>query len=262
MRGKDGVDLAILTALEVERAAICSVFGLGDGQREKRGGRVYWRGQLRLEDGEFYEIVVGQPREMGQVEAALLASDAIRDWSPSAALLVGIAASAKKDVKLGDVVVGHSVLYHEHGKVTPEGTQAHPEMIVADALLLNQVVGLPSWAESVPAVPPDGTIRHPRVHHGVIASGEKVIADAATRGAIAATHRKIMAIEMESYGFSRAVWQSLGQVRHLNIRGICDEGDEKKDDRWHLYAATSAAAFARHFLRDRPIEPKGSVRPQ
>jgi len=88
---------------------------------------------------------------------------------------------------------------------------------------------------------------------GVIASGEKVIADAAVRDQIASGHRNILALEMEGYGFSRAIWQSSKQVRHLVIRGICDDGSPAKDDRWHEYAASAAAAFTRHFVLDRPL---------
>ncbi|WP_437518088.1 phosphorylase family protein [Sorangium sp. So ce1099] len=246
------IDFAILTAIEVERKAVCAAFGLGQANRVKKEGRTYWSGKLPLKNGEHYAILVAQPRDMGQVEAALLASDVIRHWSPTAALLVGIAASTDKDVQLGDVVVGRSVYYYEHGKVTAEGTKPQPEMIMADAALLAAAVTL-DWEETVPDRP-DGSEAQPKRHLGVIASGEKVIASAAARDAIIAPNRKILALEMEGHGFSRAVWQSFEHVRHLDIRGICDDGSEKKDDRWHKYAATAAAAFAKHFLADRPLE--------
>jgi len=100
-----------------------------------------------------------------------------------------------------------------------------------------------------------------RLHQGIVASGEKVIADVAVRDEISAGHRKIIAIAMEEYGFSRAVWQSFDQVRHLVIRGICDDGSPAKDDKWHKYAAASAAAFARHFLLDRPLDPRTGALP-
>ena len=68
--------------------------------------------------------------------------------------------------------------------------------------------------------------------------------------------------DLRGYGFSRAMWQSFEHVRHLDIRGICDDGSEKKDDRWHKYAAAAAANFAKHFLLDRPLKPrKGAVPP-
>ncbi|WP_441292042.1 5'-methylthioadenosine/S-adenosylhomocysteine nucleosidase family protein [Sorangium sp. KYC3313] len=254
--GEPDIDFAILTAIEVERRAVCAAFGLTEKDRVKKGGRWYWRGKLPLRGGDSYEIVVAQPVDMGQVEAAILASDVIRHWSPNAALLVGIAASTDPNkVKHGDIVVGKSVWYYEHGKVTPEGTKPQPEMIPADAALLKHFVGMANWGGTVPVKRPDRKRSGTKVHLGVIASGEKVIANAAVRDEIASGHRKILAVEMEGYGFSRAVWESFERVHHLDIRGICDDASSSKGDRWHKYAAAAAAEFAKHFLLDRPITP-------
>lgn len=256
----ESLDIAILTAIEVERRAVCAVFGLSKQHRVKKGGRWYWRGQLDLGDGTIYELVVAQPADMGQVEAAALTKDVLRDWNPCAAILVGIAATADPGkVKLGDVVVGKSVWYYEHGKVTPQGTKLQPEMMQADAGFLQHLVGLDDWNDSVGVARPDGLEINPKMHHGVIASGEKVIADAAVRDEIASGHRKIVAIAMEEYGFSRAIWQSTDRVQHLVLRGICDDGSPAKNDQWHMYAAHAAAAFAKYFLFDRPLEPRNSV---
>jgi nucleoside phosphorylase len=161
------VDFAILTAIEVERRAVCAEFGLGDKDRVKRNGRVYWRGKLPLGDGKAYEIVVAQPAEMGQVEATALATEVAQLWTPRAALMVGIAASTKpNEVQLGDVVVGRSVYYYEHGKVTAEGTRPQPEMIPADSDLLKHYAGLASWDGAVLVPRPDGTTRGPSVLQG------------------------------------------------------------------------------------------------
>jgi nucleoside phosphorylase len=247
-------DVAILTAIEVERKAVCAAFGLGDGHRVKRGGRWYWRGALPLPGDASYTIVVAQPADMGQIEATALTKDVLRDFHPRAALLVGIAATTDpKKVRLGDVVVGKSVWYYEQGKVTEHGTRPQPDMMPADAGLLQSFTGLPDWDGRVLVERPGGGDDRPRVHQGVIASGEKVIADAATRDEIASGNRKIMAIAMEDYGFSRAIWQSAERVQHLVLRGICDDGKPAKDDRWHAYAAAAAAGLARHFLSDRPL---------
>ena len=258
-RGDAPIDFAILTAIEVERRAVCTAFGLGDDHRVKIGSRVYWRGRLPLSTGEHYEVVVAQSPDMANVDAALLTSDLLHHWQPQAALMVGIAASTKpEEVKLGDVVAGSEVFYYERGKVTPQGTKPEPKMVPADATLSTNVTALPDWKAELPVMRPDDTEDHPRLHFGVIASGEKVLADEAMRDQIAAGHRKILAIEMEGYGFSRAVWQSFDGVRHMVIRGICDDGTPAKGDKWHAYAAASATGFAKHFLLDRPLAPKST----
>lgn len=246
-------DFAILTVIEVERRAVCDAFGL-KARVKMDDGRFYWPGDISLPNGQVYRIVVAQPLGAGSVDTAVLMVDVIRNWNPKAALLVGIAASADPDhAKLGDIVVGKSVWYYEHGKPMPDGVRPQPEMIPADAGLLKHWVGLADWDFDVPVARPDGAAAKPKLIEGVIASGEKVIADAVARDLIASGHRKIFAIEMEGYGFSRAAWQSFKNVRHLVIRGICDDGSSAKDDKWHDYAASAVAAFARHFIFDRPL---------
>jgi nucleoside phosphorylase len=260
--GEQEIDFAILTALEVERRAVCKAFGLTHEHRIRKGARIYWRGRLPLEQGGAYELVVAQGPDAANVDAAILTNDLLHHWQPRAALMVGIAASADPGrAKLGDVVIGSDVYYYERGKETQKGRQLEAKILPADATLWSNVTAVPDWDATVSAQRPDGSATKPAVHYGIIASGEKVIADASSRDQIAVRHRKILAIEMEGYGFSRAVWQSFDRVRHLDIRGICDDGSSAKDDSWHAYAAASAASFARHFLLDRPLDPSGGDPP-
>lgn len=257
------VDFAILTVIDIEREAALRVFGLGQKDRVKRDGRVYWRGRVLLANGEFYTIVVAQPVDMANVDTAVLVSDVIRHWKPTAALLVGIAAKtgAARKVELGDVVIGTEVYYYERGKETPAGLAPEPKMLPADSALLNNAKSLTDWEFGISVLHPLSSHRAPTVHYGVIASGEKVIADAAARERVTSGHRKIIAIDMEGYGFFRAVLQSNVQVRPLVIRGICDEATESKGDDWHEYAAAVAAGVAKYFLEDRPLDPKVAAGP-
>ena len=250
-------DFVIVTALPVEREAMCAALGFGDERRIKVGARVVWRGQMPLPKGGAYNIVVAQAPDAANVDSALLTADLLRDWNPQAALMVGIAATTDtKEAALGDVVAGRDVYYYERGKVTPGGTKPEPRTMQPDSTLWNNVESLPNWIPSLPILRPDGASTLPKLRLGVIASGEKVLADVAARDHIVAGHRKVIAVEMEGYGFSRAVWANFGQVRHLVIRGICDDGTIGKNDEWHQYAAASVADLVKQFLLDRPLTPR------
>lgn len=250
------IDFAILTAIEVERKAVCDAFGLTSDHRIQKESRVYWCGKLPLPNGQVYELVVAQSQDAANIDASLLTNDLLHHWRPGAALLVGIAATAKPDeVGLGDIVLGRDVYYYERGKVKQEDIKAEPKIISADATLWSRVSAIPDWDGDVHVGRPDGTMARPKIHAGVIASGDKVIADAEARDKILRGHRKVLAIEMEGYGFSRAVWQSFAQVRHLDVRAICNDGSKEKDDVWHIYAAAVAAGFTKHFLLDCPLKP-------
>lgn len=83
----------------------------------------------------------------------------------------------------------------------------------------------------------------PRVHYGLIASGNQVIKDAIRRDRIGA-ELDVLCCEMEGAGVMAA-----GESGHcLIIRGICDYADSHKNDIWHNYAAATAAAYTKFFL--------------
>ncbi len=249
------IDFAIITALKDERDAVLNAFRLTTKHRiRKENKRTYWCGRLKLKDGEFYQILVAQSFDQANVAAALLTNDTIHEWNPGAMLLVGIAGAASEEQKPGDLVIGEHSYYYERGKITPLGTKPEPYTIPANFILSDRIKSLPKWKTRRRR--PDGTTVSPNIHSGVIAVGEKVIADAAIRNNLASQHRQIKAVEMESYGFSLAAWQSFSQVPHLVIKAIQDSADASKNDSWRQYAVEVAAAYAKHFLRDRPLKPR------
>jgi nucleoside phosphorylase len=82
----------------------------------------------------------------------------------------------------------------------------------------------------------------PRVHYGVIASGNMLVKDAAVRDAISEdSGEDCICLEMEAAGL-------MNSFPCLVIRGICDYADSHKNDIWQEYAAATAAAYAKDFL--------------
>jgi nucleoside phosphorylase len=80
------------------------------------------------------------------------------------------------------------------------------------------------------------------VHYGTIASGNTVMKDATLRDAYAKDPElNILCFEMEAAGL-------MNNLPCLVIRGICDYCDSHKNDKWHKYAALTAAAYARELL--------------
>lgn len=246
-------DFAVVCALEVEREAICRAFQLKDRDRELRGQRRYWCGQLRVSKSVTFGVVVTQLPEMANVHAAVRTSKILQHWNPQALLLVGIAAAALRTQQLGDVIVGRSVYYYELGKATPERTIPQLDMIHADPVLLDAAVTARSWSGYVRVPRPDRAGTRPQRSFADIASGEKIVGDPSFRDEVIKSDRKIRAIEMEGYGFSIAALQAEDNIRHLVIRGLCDYADQSKGDEWHAYASASAAAYTRHLLRDWPF---------
>lgn len=96
----------------------------------------------------------------------------------------------------------------------------------------------PSW--EIEREPRNST--NPKIHYGVIASGNTLVKDAISRDLILeATGEECVCFEMEAAGI-------VDIFPCLVIRGICDYADSHKNDRWQRYASATAAAYTKEFL--------------
>ncbi|KAK4163034.1 hypothetical protein QBC43DRAFT_69902 [Cladorrhinum sp. PSN259] len=84
----------------------------------------------------------------------------------------------------------------------------------------------------------------PRIHYGVIASGNRVMKDGKTRDDIA-QRLSALCFEMEAAGM-------MDNLQCLPIRGICDYSDSHKNKEWQDYSAATAAAYSKELLEELP----------
>jgi nucleoside phosphorylase len=84
---------------------------------------------------------------------------------------------------------------------------------------------------------------HPKIHYGLIGSGNQVVRDAELRDSLE-KDSEICCFEMEAAGI-------MDMVRCLVIRGVCDYADSHKNDTWQKYAAATAAAYTKLSLSRR-----------
>lgn len=80
----------------------------------------------------------------------------------------------------------------------------------------------------------------PRIHFGLLASGDMVLKSAKERDALAA-ESGVIAVEMEVAG----IWDVLPCIA---IKAVCDYADSHKSKMWQNYAASTAAACMKAFL--------------
>ncbi|KAF3392461.1 putative ankyrin repeat protein [Penicillium rolfsii] len=81
-----------------------------------------------------------------------------------------------------------------------------------------------------------------RVHHGLIASGNKVVKDAHSRDSLDKAYGgHVLCVEMEAAGL-------MNDFPCIVIRGICDYADSRKEKSWQEYAAAVAAAYVKELL--------------
>jgi nucleoside phosphorylase len=80
----------------------------------------------------------------------------------------------------------------------------------------------------------------PVIHYSLIASGDQVMRDGATRERLR-RELDVLCFEMEAASL-------MDEFPCLVIRGICDYADSHKNKRWQGYAAATAAAYAKELL--------------
>ncbi|KAK2596314.1 hypothetical protein N8I77_013210 [Diaporthe amygdali] len=85
----------------------------------------------------------------------------------------------------------------------------------------------------------------PKIHYGLIASGNQVMKHGMTRDKVARDQNAhgpgVLCFEMEAAGLADS-------FPCLVVRGICDYSDSHKNKGWQRYAAAAAAAYAKELL--------------
>jgi nucleoside phosphorylase len=94
----------------------------------------------------------------------------------------------------------------------------------------------------------------PKVHSGLIASGDRSLRSARKRDEIAAIYH-VLAIEMEGKGIGNTGFNE--GVEWFAVRGISDYGDRHATRIWRNYSSMAAAAYVRALLAVTPAAPDG-----
>jgi nucleoside phosphorylase len=277
-------DLAILTAIPKEREAVEAVFGPSRIKRFPDDPNVYRLIEFEV-DGSKKNIVVAVLSDMGNTLSASTATDFLRSCKPKHIWMIGIAGGCPKpsdaveDIRLGDVVIGRTILESDFGKLLPDGTFEVRDSPQRVSYQLTQFVkqfqsdrtgfdtgwmelrdiGLNEYGLDAAHYPSDvlhdadGEIVERAVdarrgaspsivHFGGIAAGDTLLKNVAQRDLLR-DRFAIKAVEMESAGLRDAGWARACEVGVF--RGVVDYCDEHKDDNWHVPGVVSAAAVAR-----------------
>ena len=259
------IDFAFVTALPKERNAVLKYLSVYKRVQVGFEPQTYYRGRIDIPTtNDSYEVVVIMLLGMGNGEAAIGSMEVLRRWRPANVIMVGIAGGVFGKVELGDVVVANSVFYYELAKRTSTGEQRRGQYFPSDRLLYDRALAYEAndWMSEISTARPDALEvdpHFPRVHFGTIASGEKILADERTLTQLLHECPELLAVGMEGAGVARAASHQAPPTRFLEVRSICDHGNEQKNDDWQAYAAEAAASFTISLLRSRPVPPIGAA---
>lgn len=235
------VDLLIITALPEELETIRSHLPQEEKIHSKYCELTYYVGSLEMEGGSSCSYGITCLFQMGNTDAGVSASYAIRDLNPSYVFVFGVAAGVVDRVELTDVIVATHIFYYEQAKLHAGMVEIRPQSYRTDALLHKR---LSNFALSYDAADTDCQVKF-----GPFAAGEKVVADSRAVEELKKSEPKLLGIEMESYGVARAVAGAFHRPRFIAVRGVSDFANERKNDEWRAQALHNASKFLVAFLR-------------
>lgn len=255
------VDIAIVCALEFpEFEAVVRASGGAASWKEisdPNFPHVYREAKITAASGEQLRIVGVTSTSMGLTAAAIVTTQVVMRFRPKIVAMIGIAAGTKDGKKkFGDILVADPSVDYASGKVVfskgvreflpdsyPLGLNARLRSVLqkyrGDHEVFAQIKS--KWTKSAPS-------GNPRLHLGPLGAADQVIDDESRVIEIQKNWRKLIGVEMETYGVYRACHESPDpKPRFVSFKAVCDFAAEKGDS-WQSYAAFTAAEFAVRFF--------------
>lgn len=272
------IDVCIVIALREEfRELFNEVADIVEPFRDDLTGRYYFLfARPSAAPNDPYQCVATFIGNMGPVDAALATQDMVTMWKPKTVVMLGIAAGIHEDVRLGDVVYATQVDgYIESAKAEPvlgtEQFQLAPggsiyrcsEQFIRlfDAFEFVHKDAYDQWRSQCATdlkslinsrgrdvLREAALLRDSVAIEGVhLASGPIVGASIAFTKWLHKRDRTLKALEMEAYGFVKAVLNPLKASSTVVLRGISDFGDERKKE---LDQVGGGGAIRRYAVRN------------
>lgn len=255
-------DIGFVCALQhPEFAAVIKALGgvarwtnVGDA----RFSHLYQATDLVTHSGKKLSAVGTISTSMGLTAAAIATTQLVLQFKPRIVVMTGIAAGTRSGNKqFGDVLVADPSVDYNSGKVAIENGIRE---FLPDPYPIGLNARLRSILQKYRA--PDGVFddirarwngRHPaernRLHLGPLGAADQVIDDENRILEIQKNWRKLIGVEMETYGVYRACHEAPDpKPRFVSFKSVCDFASLKTDS-WQEYAAFMAAEFAVEFLK-------------
>lgn len=241
-REKGRYDFLIFTALKKERDAYLSL-ECGKIDSVQRNGLDLWEFDLNGRSG----AIVLLPR-MGLVNATAIVSRALELYTPAVTAMSGICAGLGSETYLGQLLIADVVWEYQSGKWLDEAFEAEPyqEQIPPHTRLEISKILEENRLLSILEANHTGSFRPskrspPKL--AVFTTGSAVIASEKRLETVKQQHRKVSGLDMEVYGFHRAVGLSGQNVHAFSAKVVVDKANEAKGDDLHEYGSIVSAGF-------------------
>jgi adenosylhomocysteine nucleosidase len=195
---------------------------------------------------------------IGKVAAATTASLLIHEYDASAVVLTGVAGGLGKDVRIGDIVVASQALQHDMNaspifpryEVPLTGrSRFDADAGLADLLAASASDCMRDAETAIGRAHLDAFgIASPRVHRGLIVSGDRFVSSAAESLALVQALPDALAVEMEGAAIAQ-VCADFGRPFAL-MRTISDRADDDAHADFSRFIAEVASVYTRAVVLD------------
>ncbi|MDP9996218.1 adenosylhomocysteine nucleosidase [Variovorax boronicumulans] len=236
--------IAIVAAMHEELKALLAQ--MPDEQRVRVAGRDFWVGHLQGQP------VVAVLSRIGKVAAAVTATVLLERFGVRAIVFSGVAGGLAPGVNVGDVVVATELLQHDMDasplfpkyEVPLMGiSRFTADAVISDALA---VVAEESLRDPVGLVGQEAAdefgLRSPKVHRGLLISGDRFVSTAAESEALRRHLPKALAVEMEGAAVAQ-VCHDYG-VPFAAMRTISDRADDEAHGDFARFVAEVASRYS------------------
>lgn len=258
---KYNFDLAIITALSlIELDSILKLPANWQKFIISNDHTIYYKGIFR-QGNKKLSVVAAASDQMGLTAATLLSQKLINNFRPKLLAMTGIAAGIKGKTNMGDIIVSELSWDYGSGKIvtSSDGSlefRQDPRPIPLDPDLKAIVKNEEMSQEYIPQIEfkwksTNGKIMPNKIKLvcGPIASGSYVIENIDKIQEVVDQQRKLVAIDMETYGvFYSGFYSTYPKPKVISMKGICDFGDNNKNDDFQSYAAFNSANYLYEFV--------------
>lgn len=256
-REKGRYDFIIFAAIECERRAF-----LADKrvcvESYTRNGIDHWEFEIFGKSGS----IVLLPR-MGLVNAAVIVASVLAQFAPSIVAMCGICGGLSANASMGQLLVTDGCWEYQSGKWMKEIFKAEPYQVYIPART-RQILGKMLEDQTLLGKLETGfagkrrpsLMAQPKL--AMMTSGSAVIASQRRLKSVMDQHRKAAGIDMELFGFHRAVEASGREIHVFSAKTVVDLADEAKGDELHEYGSFLSARFTLAALEAILIESNNS----
>jgi adenosylhomocysteine nucleosidase len=239
------IRLGLISALHQEQAGL--VESMRDTGTIKRGMRDYVTGKL----GELECVCVLS--RIGKVAAAATAATLIERFNVSHIIFTGVAGAADPDVAVGDIVVADTLLQHDMDatplfprfEIPLTGLSRFASDMVLTGQLARAAEDFVRHDFRLQITPDDRQlfqVGNPRVHRGLIASGDEFIDNRKRLSGLKAAIPDLLAVEMEGAAVAQVCFEFA--IPFAVIRTVSDGANEDSPIDFMRFIDRVAARYA------------------